>query len=327
MQVFQGFEAARSRLDGCAVALGNFDGVHLGHQALFAHARARAGSRNAATVAATFEPHPSRFLSPHLGPKLLTPLRRKLELLQALGLDAVVVQPFDARYAAMSSDHFLDAELFGRLAPADVVVGPDFTFGRERAGTVAQLGEACTRRGVGFTEVPPVRCEGVIVSSTRIREFIAEGRVAAAAQLLGRPFDLLGRVVAGFGRGRTLGFPTANLLPENEVRPAHGVYAVRVLSETGCWPGAANVGRKPTFGDDDVTVEVHVIGFEGDLYGVDLSVEFIERLRGEQRFGSPAELRTQIVLDCAKAEAVVQAAPPPGPLSAFRGPRNPAVPG
>ncbi len=315
MLVLRGFSEAKGRLDGCAVALGNFDGVHRGHQALFAEALQRARRRQALAVAATFEPHPGKVLFPDLAPKLLTPLARKLELLEGAGLDAVVLQPFDRAYAGLAPGEFLDRDLFG-LGPLDVIVGPDFTYGRARAGTVDTLREACSARGVGFSLAPAVTCDGGgVVSSTKVREFVLEGRVSAASRLLGRPFDLTGTVVRGLGRGRTFGFPTANLHPDNEVHPGIGVYAVRAFTAAGVFGGAANIGRKPTFGEDEVTVEVHLFDFQADLYGQRLGVEFLERLRGEQRFGSVDELGRAIARDCAQARTVLEKAPAPGPLS------------
>ncbi len=318
MLVLHGFSQARGKLEGCAVALGSFDGVHRGHQALFAEALARARARGAAAVAATFEPHPGKVLFPDLAPKLLTPLPRKLELLEACGLDAVILQPFDRAYAGVVPEQFLQRDLFGPLAPRDVVVGPDFTYGKARAGTVATLAQACRARGVGFAQVPAVTCDGgAVVSSSKIREFVAEGRVGAAARMLGRPFDLVGTVIRGLGRGRTIGVPTANLHAENEVRPGIGVYAVRALFGREVRAGAANIGRKPTFGEDEVTLEVHLLDWQGDLYGARIAVEFLERLRGEQRFSGVDELKRAIAADCAHARAVAQKAPPPGPFSPF----------
>ena len=318
MQVYRGFQEAKGKLGGCAVALGSFDGVHRGHQALFSSALERARARGAAAVAATFEPHPGKALFPDLAPKLLTPLPRKLELFEAAGLDAVVLQPFDKDYAARSPEEFLAGDLFGGLAPGDVVAGPDYTFGRARQGTVSSLRAACEQRGVGFLEQPAVTSDGGgVISSTKIREFVAEGRVAAAALLLGRPFDLVGVVIRGLGRGRTIGFPTANLHPENEVRPGLGVYAVRAFVGGHVWGGAANIGRKPTFGEEEVTVEAHLFDFKGELYGKRLALEFLERLRGEQRFGSVDELQGAIARDCSLARALVERTPAPGRLSPF----------
>ncbi|RKH08558.1 bifunctional riboflavin kinase/FAD synthetase [Corallococcus praedator] len=303
MKVFQSVPEAGRQLQGQAVALGNFDGVHVGHQALFAE-----GLRHAVASALTFQPHPGKVLQPELAPKLITLLPRKLELLATCGLDSVVVQPFTRDYARNSPADF-EAALLDTLGVGHVVVGSDFTYGAHRAGTVTTLREAAAKRGAQVHIVQPVHVDGVVASSSRIREYILEGRVGAARRLLGRPFDLDGTVVAGAGRGRTIGFPTANVDTQNELRPAPGVYAIRVRLHSeadGPWrPGAANIGVKPTFGGTEVTIEAHLLDFTGDLYGKELRVQFLERLRPEQRFGSAAELVGQIKRDVEAARTVV----------------------
>jgi riboflavin kinase/FMN adenylyltransferase len=288
-------------LAGSAVALGNFDGVHRGHQALFAEAR-----RHAPAAALTFQPHPGKVLQPDLAPKLITPLPRKLELIAACGVSFTVVQPFTLEYAKTPAEAF-EASLFDGLRVAHVVVGGDFTYGAARSGTLDTLRAAASRRGAQVHAVAPVTVDGVVVSSTKVREYILEGRVGAAQRLLGRPFDLDGVVVAGAGRGRGIGFPTANVDTQNELRPGAGVYAVRArLQDEDTWRGgAANIGVKPTFGGTEVTIEVHLIDFEGDLYGRTLRVEFLDRLRGELRFGSGAELAAQIRRDVEAARTVI----------------------
>jgi riboflavin kinase / FMN adenylyltransferase len=303
MKVFHGVMEARE-LAGCALALGNFDGVHLGHQALFAEAR-RQGSPVAAL---TFHPHPGKVLQPELAPKLICLLPRKLELFAARGLDAAVVQPFTLDYARTEPRDF-EASLLDVMGARHLVVGHDFTYGARRAGTVDSLREAATARGAQVHVVPPVTVDGVVASSSRIREYILEGRVGAAWRLLGRPFDLDGTVIPGAGRGRGLGFPTANVDTLNELRPAPGVYAIRVrfLDEPpSAWrPGVANIGVKPTFGGSEVTIEAHLLDFSGDVYGRELRVRFLERLRAERRFGSAAELAGQIKRDVEAARAII----------------------
>ena len=302
MKVFHSVAEARE-LAGSAVALGNFDGVHVGHQALFAEAR-----RHAAPVALTFHPHPGKVLQPELAPKLITLLPRKLELLEAYGLAAAVVQPFNREYARTPASAFEEA-LLDELGARHLVVGSDFTYSVARSGTVATLREAAGRRGAQVHVVTPVTVDGVVASSSKVREYILEGRVSAAQRLLGRPFDLDGTVVPGAGRGRGIGFPTANVDTQNELRPAPGVYAIRVCIKSeprGPWlPGAANIGVKPTFGGSVVTIEAHLLDFQGDLYGKELRVQFLERLRPEQRFGSVAELVGQIKRDVEAARTVI----------------------
>jgi riboflavin kinase/FMN adenylyltransferase len=302
MKVFHSLSDA-SELTGCALALGNFDGVHLGHQALF-----RVAASLGVPAALTFEPHPGKVLQPELAPKLLTTLSRKLELFAAYGLEAAVVLPFTHAYAATSAAAF-EASLLDGLKASSLVVGRDFTYGARRAGTVASLMDAARARSAQVHVVEPVTVEGVVASSSRIREYLLEGRVSAARALLGREFDVDGVVVRGAGRGRTLGWPTANVETDAEIRPASGVYAVRVrlgALENAPWRGgAANVGSRPTFGGRDISIEVHVLDWSGELYGQRLRVEFWERLRPEQRFGSVPELAAQIGRDVEAARAVV----------------------
>ncbi|HZI07266.1 MAG TPA: riboflavin biosynthesis protein RibF, partial [Archangium sp.] len=270
MKVFHGVTEARE-LAGCSLALGNFDGVHLGHQALFAEAR-RQGSPSAAL---TFQPHPGKVLQPELAPKLISLLPRKLEFFESRGLDAAVVQPFTREYARHSPRDF-EASLLDVLGARHLVVGYDFTYGAARAGTADTLREAAAARGAQVHVVAPVTVDGVVASSSKVREYILEGRVSAAQRLLGRPFDLDGTVVTGHGRGRGIGFPTANVDTQNELRPAPGVYAIRVrfrAEPEGSWrPGVANIGVKPTFGGNEVTIEAHLLDFSGDLYGKELRV-------------------------------------------------------
>jgi riboflavin kinase/FMN adenylyltransferase len=302
MKVFHSMAEARE-LAGAALALGNFDGVHLGHQALFAEAR-----RHGPAAALTFHPHPGKVLQPELAPKLITLLPRKLELFEACGLTAAIVQPFNREYARTSATAFEEA-LLDEVGARHLVVGHDFTYGEKRAGTVETLRQAAAHRGARLHVVAPITVDGVVASSSRVREYILEGRVSAAQRLLGRPFDLDGTVVPGAGRGRGIGFPTANVDTQNELRPAPGVYAIRVRFQeepAGPWrPGAANIGVKPTFGGSVVTIEAHLLDFSGDLYGKELRVQFLERLRPEQRFGSVAELVGQIKRDVETARTVI----------------------
>lgn len=315
MQVLDALsDAARSRLlAGGAVAIGNFDGVHLGHQALVRRALELARARGARAGVLTFEPHPVRVLRPQLAPPLITPLPRKLELLEGLGLDAVVVQPFDLGYAGTGAAGFVERDLAGALGVRDVVVGWDFTAGHERA-RVDALRPLLAARGLALHVVEPVAEGGLTVSSTKIREFLLEGNVEAAALLLTRPYDLDGRVVPGAGRGRGLGFGTANLAT-GALLPRNGVYAVRARVD-GAWrPGVCNVGVKPTVEDSGrVTAEVHLLEHGGgDLYGATLRVAFVARLRDERRFPSLDALRAQIADDAERARGLLAAGAPPAP--------------
>jgi riboflavin kinase/FMN adenylyltransferase len=266
----------------------------------------------------TFDPHPVRALRPKLAPPLLTPLPRKLELLAGTGLDAAVVQPFDLAYAATPAAGFVERDLAGHLGCADVVVGWDFTAGHERA-RVDALRALLAARGISLHVVDPVTSEGLVVSSTKIRELLLEGNVEGAAPLLARPHDVDGVVVRGAGRGRGLGFPTANL-ETGALLPANGVYAIRARLGGAMGPvgleggvpvdGVCNVGVKPTVSDaGGVTAEAHLFDTDGrDLYGERLRVAFVRRLRDERRFPSLDALRGQIARDAAEARDALRGA-------------------
>jgi len=264
------------------VAVGEFDGVHVGHREVIA------GS----DTVLTFEPHPAVVVKPGRAPKLLTSLDEKAELIAGLGVEELVVVPFDAGFAQQEAAEFIDAVLVNKLSATYVSVGENFRFGHGAKGDVALL-QADSRFDTRVVAL--VQVDGAIVSSTRIRAMIAEGDVEGAARLLGAPFRLRGEVVLGDRRGRELGFPTANMAPDPEFAwPAHGVYACRV----GARLAAVNVGVRPTFGTDLVPlVEAFILDFEGDLYGEQLTVEFIARLRGEERFESVEDLVEQMRRD------------------------------
>ena len=300
MDIFQGVPGRSLKAPG--VARGNFDGVHLGHRALFAEAARAARAAGGEAVVLTFEPHPARVLAPDLAPPLLTPLPRKLELLAEAGVDACVVLPFTKELASHSASEFVREVLLEGLGARDVVVGHDFTYGRKREGTVETLRADGAARGFAVHVIPAVTVEGLVVSSTKIRELLHEGNVAGARMLLGRTFDVEGTVVRGAGRGRSIGVPTANVAVEGELLPHPGVYAGRAsLLEGGRarWtkPAAINLGTNPTFGGGQLSLEAHVLGHDEDLYERRLRIAFASRLRGEQRFPDAQALVAQIRKD------------------------------
>lgn len=297
-----------------AVAVGNFDGVHRGHQALVAAALSRARLADCAAVALTFDPHPAQVLAPDRALRRLMTPSQKEEALAALGVDVLAVLPFTGRLAALRPEEFVGKVLRGALCAESVVVGEGFRFGAGRAGDVASLRLLGGQMGFAVVEVPAVLEGPLPVSSTRIREALLGGDVEAAATLLGRPYFVDGLVVRGEERGRTLGFPTANLAPENEILPRAGVYAARVQEPGGAGGGSrdavVNLGVRPTFGGGGgATVEAHLLDFAGELYGRSLRVSFVVRLRDEQRFPGPEALRAQIAADVARARAILR---PPG---------------
>jgi riboflavin kinase/FMN adenylyltransferase len=302
------------------VAIGNFDGVHRGHQALLSAARAQADATGGEAVVLTFSPHPAQFFAPQLAPPMILPLERRLELLAAAGADVVVIEPFDAAFAAIDAGRFVTEVLAGDLGARHAVIGYDFSFGSGRAGTPELLGELGARVGMGVTVVAAVRVEGIVCSSTKIREFVLEGRVEGARMLLGRPYEISGVVVRGAGRGRALGIPTANVQPEGELLPRTGIYAARAFQLDGppapdgaasaarpLAPAALSVGTNPTFvpGGRDVTVEAYLLDFDGDLYGARLRLELVQRLRDERRFGTVDDLLAEIRNDIARAREIL----------------------
>jgi riboflavin kinase/FMN adenylyltransferase len=289
-----------------AVTIGNFDGVHLGHQALVDAAARWAEFEGGHTVVLTLDPHPARLLDPARAPATLTTLDQKAELLDALGVDAFVVLPFTAELARRPAEDFVREVLVEALEARRVVVGENFRFGHQRLGDPAALEALGARLGFGVQAVSPVLHRGRPVSSSRVREALGRGRVEEARVLLGRPFFVDGRVVEGERRGRTLGFPTANLEIANETLPREGVYAARCRVPSGRWAGAVvNIGRRPTFGGDTVSVEAHLIDFDADLYGADLRTEFVGHLREERRFDGPEALVAQIRQDVWRARGAV----------------------
>lgn len=295
------------------LAIGTFDGVHLGHRAVIRAMSAAARAAGAPAAVLTFTPHPLAVLRPDAVPPLLTDYPGRAALLEGLGIDALVQLTFTPALATVPAEAFVQDYLCHRAGARRAFVGADFTFGARAAGTAEMLA-AVGRQACGLeTTVIPLRLQGgVPISSTRIREALRAGRPGAAARLLGHPFTLAGPVVEGDQRGRLLGFPTANLVPDPVLaQPAPGVYAVRCRLAGGgpepvaWWPAVANLGRRPTVGGVDTRLEVHLLDFDGDLYGRVLKVAFVRRLRGEQRFPDLEALRRQIGHDARRARQVL----------------------
>lgn len=290
---------------GVVVALGNFDGVHLGHQAVIRRAVEEGRVRGTRVVAATFDPHPREVLWPGKGPKLLTTPEVKRELLLLYGVDEVREIPFDETLSKKSPEEFVRDVLVGGLGAAAVVVGENFRYGYRAAGNFESL-ERHMREVGGRANAVSILAVGEDVSSTRIRELIARGEVREAARLLGRAPSLRGEVVVGDKRGRQIGFPTANVFQDPRVVvPGTGVYAGHVTVDGEVYGACTNVGEAPTFERRERRVEAYLIGFEGDLYGKVVDVSFLEKLRGERRFSGIDELKAQIGCDVEEARGVI----------------------
>jgi riboflavin kinase / FMN adenylyltransferase len=301
MNVWNALEAFPTGREPICATIGNFDGVHLGHQAILASVVGSAKSRSAPSLLITFDPHPLAVVAPSRGPKLLQTRRQKLETLEATGLDGVLMLPFDRELAALTGEEFFGSYLSARLRFAAVHVGSNFRFGRARGDDIRVLQAIGAGLSFSVVAVPPVTVDGETVSSSAIRSAIEDGDVARARAFLGRPFAVIGEVVRGEGRGRLLDFPTANVAVDNETIPRRGVYVTETMAFGSRFPSITNVGVRPTFGGVTLSVESHLIHFDEDLYGERVEVRFLARLRDEVKFAGPAELADQLARDRAAA--------------------------
>jgi riboflavin kinase/FMN adenylyltransferase len=291
------------------VTPGNHDGVHLGHRALIDAAKRTADAHGWQTLGMFFDPHPTAVLAPERAPVLITDIDRRVEIMKGAGCDDVVVLPFDDEFSKMTPDEFVQKVLLEACHARGVVIGPDFHFGHKRSGNIVNLREWSKREGFSVEVVEPVMFKDHAVSSTRIRRALADdGNVEDVAIMLTRLHEVSGEVVAGDQRGRTIGFPTANLAVSGLQLPKDGVYSVfaRVLDQPGeLLRGVANLGNRPTF-DAGRSVEVHLLDFDGDLYGSEVRIGFASRIRGEQKFGGLESLKAQIARDCESAKNALQ---------------------
>jgi riboflavin kinase/FMN adenylyltransferase len=308
MNVWNALDSFPTGREPIAATIGNFDGVHLGHQTILGSVQEAARTRRESSLLITFEPHPLAVVAPSRRPKLLMTRRQKLDALEATGLHGVLVLPFDRELAAMTGEEFFGAFLAERINFASVHVGRNFRFGRARDGDLRLLEQIGAAQGFAVSGIAPVEVGGETVSSSAIRSAVEEGDVARARAMLGRPFAVTGEVVRGDGRGRALEFPTANVAVENELIPRLGVYVTEAVAFASRFPSVTNVGVRPTFGGTHLTVETHFLDVEEDLYGERIEVRFLARLRDEMKFSGPSELADQIARDLAAAGAYFSAA-------------------
>ena len=307
MKVLQRLDEESASLPFPIVTIGNFDGLHLGHQAVLKLVTERARAIGGTVVVLTFDPHPLRVLAPHLNLRFLSDPEEKLALLEASGVAVVVRLPFTAAFAAQSPEEFMQAVLAKGLAAHELYVGQNFRFGRNREGTIQTLLVAAPRLGFTVHAISPVVIQGIPVSSTWIRELIQAGSVRDAAALLGRPYVLKGRVIRGAGRGGDLGYRTANLLPpEGRVVPADGVYATHLQRDAAALAAVTYVGRRPTFGAGTRLIETHLLEGDSDLYGREIGVAFHERLRADMVFDSSDQLARQIATDVERTRDILR---------------------
>jgi riboflavin kinase/FMN adenylyltransferase len=288
------------------VTIGNYDGLHLGHQEIISRAIALAKNIGGETVVLTFDPHPVQFLHPELRIPLIAPYRKKMMLLEKYGVDCTINLPFTQDIAQFSAERFIQDIVVNRIAPAWVVIGFNFTFGKGRSGTAAELEMIGERLGFGVEIVPPHTVQGEVVSSSRIRDLIRQGEIAAANRMLGMHHFIFGTVIHGHARGKNLGFPTANIEITGDLYPKAGVYAATAVVGNELYQGVVSIGTNPTFQDKEFAVEVFLFGYQGDLYGKELQVNFVARIRDEATFSSPEALAHQIEQDVRTAKEILR---------------------
>ena len=311
MRIYRHYDALPADARGAAVAIGNFDGVHPGHQTVIHEAGLIAGDMCRPWTVLTFEPHPRAFFTPDSEPFRLTPFRSKAQRIAELGADLLIVQRVDKAFSSLPAEDFVNTVLVDGLGAGHVVSGYDFVFGHKRGGNCELLLAMGAKKGFGFTAVnAQTDSSGEAYSSTRVRERLGDADPRGAAAILGRDFEIEGRVARGEARGKSIGFPTANIPLGAYLRPALGVYAVRaaIEQENGeIWlDGVANIGVRPTFGSDGVVLEVFLFDFDDDLYGKRLRVRLVDFLRPEKKFDGVDDLKAQIAQDSAKAQKILQ---------------------
>jgi riboflavin kinase/FMN adenylyltransferase len=287
------------------VTLGNFDGLHLGHQELIKMVIRRAKETGGKSLVVTFRPHPLKILAPEKCPPLISIYEEKIRLFDKLGIDVLVKIPFTLEFSAMAPERFIKDVLCDLLGAKEIFVGYNYRFGKGRKGNIGTLKELGKKCGFVVREVKQVSLNGEEISSTKIRRLLGEGDVEHAARLLGRTYAVTGIVVKGDGRGKSLGFPTANIVPKHAIIPAKGVYAVRLYVRDKLYDGIANIGLRPTFGKKDLTIEVHVFDFDEDIYNEEVSLYFIKKIREEKKFETPGDLARQIRSDILAAKEIL----------------------
>lgn len=292
---------------GCSIALGNFDGVHKGHQEIIARTLEIAKKSGTKSAVMTFEPHPVSLFNPNIENFRLTTLSQKAKRLAALGIDFLFAVDFNAEFAAITAEKFIQDILVSKLEVANVIIGYDFIFGHKRGGNGDMLKSMSSKCNYNFTQVDAVGEDGAIFSSTKIRQKLASGDLAQVKLMLGHNHVIAGKIEHGDNRGKSIGFPTINIDSGNILRPKSGVYAVKINIEgdNKSYNGVANIGTKPTFGENSQTLEVHIFDFDKDIYGKNVEIEFIEYIRDERKFDNIEQLQAQIAEDCIKGRGIL----------------------
>ena len=307
MKIYRDLKEITSPFPGACVTIGNFDGVHLGHQMLFGEVVQRAYRLGGTGVAVTFDPHPLQVLRPQ-GIKLISTCEQKTELIGHAGIDQLVIIPFSMKFAGIDAEHFVDDILIKTIGVKELVVGYDYAFGKGRTGNIEFLKEQGAAKGFSVTVVEAHYEKEMLVSSTKVRELVADGRMADARTLLGRYYQIRGEVQYGQQRGgKEIGFPTANLHVDREdLIPRMGVYVCQVITDGKCYGGVLNIGVNPTFGEEKLVAETHIFDFDQNIYGKPIKVNLLRFLRGEQKFSGIKELSAQITKDVSRAKGILE---------------------
>jgi riboflavin kinase / FMN adenylyltransferase len=305
MRIIRGIKNTTEKFSNPVLTLGNFDGVHLGHQAIFKKIVERAKEIAGTAIAFTFEPHPLKVLAPERSPRLLNTFHGKMKLFEAAGIQVVICADFTREFAQQNPGDFARRVLAEAIGVKEVYVGYDYAFGKGREGSIDSLKAIGAELGFLVGAVDAVQVDGAVVSSSLVRDLVSGGRVDEVSRYLARHYSIEGNVIHGDSRGHTLGFPTANIQTANELLPAYGVYAVRVLVGSLHYNGVAAIGVRPTFGEGAVSIEAFLLDYDGNLYGKHMEMAFIKRLRGEQKFPDADALVRQMHKDVAEAKEVL----------------------
>ena len=310
MQIFHDLKEITQPFHNAYVTIGNFDGVHTGHQILFSEVVNKAYLNQGTSVVITFDPHPMKVVRPDTGIKLISNFEQKIELIELADIDVLIVLPFTRELAETPADNFVDEILIKTVGVKHLVVGYDYAMGKNRQGDINFLKEQGSQKGFPVNVVEPHYTDGMLVSSTKVRELVALGRMRDVKKLLGRNYQIRGEVKKGHQRGGTeVGFPTANLyISEEDLCPRHGVYVTQVIYEGKCYGGVLNIGFNPTFGGEMLSAEVHIFDFNQDIYGKPIKINLLQFLRGEQKFSGPKDLAAQIAKDIRTARKVLDRA-------------------
>lgn len=307
MEIYTDLSKIKKKFKKPIVTIGNFDGVHIGHQILFSEIVHRAYKENGTSIAITFDPHPLKVVRPDIGIKLISSCEQKKELIEMAGLNALIIMPFTEKVAAIPAEKFIDDILIGKIGMQQLIVGYDYALGRGREGNIPFLKEQGRKKGFPVTVIEAFYVDGILASSTKVRELISAGEMQKVKKILGRYYQIRGQVKKGKRRGGpVLGFPTANLeMDSDALCPRHGVYVTQVAYQGRCYGGVLNIGYNPTFSEKKISAETHIFDFNQDIYGQDLKINLLAFLRPEKKFSGPAELTRQISKDVAQAKEIL----------------------